>query len=820
MRRAFAAAAVLALSGVVPAAQTATPAVQPPAQAARRAAGPLPLTVDSIMRGPTLVGYPPSGLRWAGDGSRLFFEWRQPGDHEPSTWVVARDGSGLRRLDDEARRSAPPVQGVWDAARRRVLAVDQGDIVLIDSVAGTRREITRTTGAESNPRWARADTHVTFVRDNNLFVVPVDGGGAGLLVQLTDVAAHRPDPSPTDVQAWLKAEEQRLLDAVREAAERRARREEQRKKRALPKFTLAERQSIADARLSHDGRYAWLLVTERPARARTTEVPSYVTESAYKEDLPSRTKAGDVQGTRRLAILDLEKSTTAWAALEPSVAGADYAGPGAAARPTAPPAKDAAKPARGLQWAVPLESHDASLAVTVVTAADNKDRWIVAVDPATGSARVIDHLHDEAWVRPLPGFGGFGGGGAAGARGLGFVGHSTTLWFLSERDGWMHLYVVDAADPHATPRALTAGAWEVTRAALSLDATTFFLTTTEVHAGERQVFTMPATGGPRQRLTTAPGAHEVVVSPDGARLADIHSTSRRPPEVFLADARPGASLERVTTSPSDEWLTGRWVEPELVTFAARDGVRVPARLYTPEMVGARRARSRPAVVFVHGAGYLQNAHRYWSSYFREYMFHHLLASKGYVVLDVDYRGSAGYGRDWRTAIYRHMGGKDLDDIVDGARYLVEAHGVDRRRIGVYGGSYGGFITLMAMFTAPDVFAAGAALRPVTDWAHYSHGYTSDILNVPAIDPEAYRRSSPIYFAGGLKGALLICHGLVDVNVHAQDSIRLAQRLIELRKDNWELALYPVEDHGFERETSWADEYRRILELFETHLRPS
>jgi dipeptidyl aminopeptidase/acylaminoacyl peptidase len=188
------------------------------------------------------------------------------------------------------------------------------------------------------------------------------------------------------------------------------------------------------------------------------------------------------------------------------------------------------------------------------------------------------------------------------------------------------------------------------------------------------------------------------------------------------------------------------------------------------------------------------------------------------VLDVDYRASAGYGRDWRTAIYRHMGGKDLDDIVDGAKYLAASQKVNPQRIGVYGGSYGGFITLMAMFTAPGTFAAGAALRPVTDWAHYNHSYTTSILNQPQDDHDAYRQSSPIYFAEGLKGALLICHGMVDTNVFFQDSVRLAQRLIELRKENWELAVYPVENHGFEQETSWADEYRRILNLFETNLR--
>jgi dipeptidyl aminopeptidase/acylaminoacyl peptidase len=314
------------------------------------------------------------------------------------------------------------------------------------------------------------------------------------------------------------------------------------------------------------------------------------------------------------------------------------------------------------------------------------------------------------------------------------------------------------------------------------------------------------------------GSNEAQVSPDDGMLGLVHSYSNKPPEVFLMANSPGAAARQITTTPTAEWRGFSWIDPKVITFRARDGVDVYARLFTPEMIGARRDPARPAVVFVHGAGYAQNAHKYWASYFREYMFHNLLAARGYVVLDVDYRASSGYGRDWRTAIYRHMGGKDLEDIVDGAKYLVAKEKVDPRRIGVYGGSYGGFITLMAMFTTPDVFAAGAALRPVTDWARYNHGYTSNILNIPQKDAEAYRKSSPIYFAEGLKGALLICHGMVDSNVLFQDSVRLAQRLIELRKPNWEIAPYPVENHAFTEETSWADEYRRILKLFEDNLR--
>jgi dipeptidyl aminopeptidase/acylaminoacyl peptidase len=382
----------------------------------------------------------------------------------------------------------------------------------------------------------------------------------------------------------------------------------------------------------------------------------------------------------------------------------------------------------------------------------------------------------------------------------------------------MHLYSVDATADRPAPRQLTEGKWEIESVSLSPDKRKFYITSTEVHPGERHIYAMAVDGGARTRLTSMTGGSAGEVSPDDSTFGIVYSSSTRPHEVYLMPNRPGAAAKQVTTTPTEEWRSFKWADPQLITYKTRDGVDVYARLFTPEMMGARRDPAAPAVVFVHGAGYAQNAHKYWPSYYREYMFHNLLASRGFVVLDPDYRASSGYGRDWRTAIYRHMGGKDLDDVVDGAKYLVDKHKVNPKHIGVYGGSYGGFITLMAMFTSPDTFAAGAALRPVTDWSHYNHGYTSSILNEPQADAEAYRKSSPIYFAEGLKGALLILHGMVDTNVLFQDSVRLAQRLIELRKENWSFAPYPVENHGFEEETSWADEYKRILNLFEQHLK--
>jgi dipeptidyl aminopeptidase/acylaminoacyl peptidase len=788
LRSGLAALSLIAATASLAGAPAAGAAKNAKAAKTVKAAGGFELTVDSIMRGPKLVGYPPSGLRWAGDSSRLYFEWRQAGDDEASTWVVARDGGQPRKLTDEERRTAPPVNGRWDKAHRRVAFVDHGDIVVLDTVSGSRRQITRTTGNEGNPRWARHESAITFTRDNNLFLVPLDSGE---IDQLTDVQPRKRDPRETDSQKFVKAEEQTLIEHTRVQAEKKKKAEAKDKATALPKYELGERQSAGDLQLSPDGKHVFMVIVERPDTAKRPNVPNYVTESSYTEDIPARTFVGDSQDKRSLAVLNLatNKSVLVTKGTE-----------------------DEKDTKTELRWGMPVLSDDGALAIAHVRAANNKDRWLVSVDPESGKSRVLDALHDDAWVREV-------GGGFGQDSSYGLLADHKHVWFLSERDGWMHLYTVDASAAQPAARQLTSGRWEIDDVALSTDENTFYITSTEAHPGERHIYAMSIDGGARTKLTSMIGGTTGELSPDGRTFGLIYSASTKPNEVYVMPNRPGAEAKPVTTSTSEEWRSFKWIEPQLITYKTRDGVEVYARLFTPEMIGAKRDPAAPAVVFVHGAGYLQNAHKYWSSYYREYMFHNLLASKGYVVLDPDYRASSGYGRDWRTAIYRHMGGKDLEDVVDGAKYLVATQKVNPKRIGVYGGSYGGFITLMAMFTTPDVFAAGAALRPVTDWTHYNHGYTSNILNEPQDDAEAYRKSSPIYFADGLKGALLICHGMVDTNVLFQDSVRLAQRLIELRKENWSIAPFPVENHGFEEETSWADEYKRILKLFEDTLKP-
>ena len=331
------------------------------------------------------------------------------------------------------------------------------------------------------------------------------------------------------------------------------------------------------------------------------------------------------------------------------------------------------------------------------------------------------------------------------------------------------------------------------------------------------VYRIPANGGDAQRMTHYEGVEQFQLSHDGGRLLVAHSGSYLPPQLAVVNADGSATPRELTDTRTASYKAMQWLAPEIVQVPSTHFKgTVYAKVYKP--ANFDKSTKHPAVVFVHGAGYLQNVHEKFPYYFREQMFHNLLVQHGYIVLDMDYRASQGYGRDWRTAIYRQMGHPELDDLLDGKKWLVDNWNVDPKRVGIYGGSYGGFMTLMALFRAPGEFAAGAALRPVTDWMQYDDGYTADILNRPQIDPIAYRRSSPIEFADGLKDALLICHGVIDDNVLFEDSMRLYERLIELHKDNFSISPYPLDRHGFTNADSWLDEYKRIYKLFEQNLK--
>ena len=779
------------------------------------------LTIDNIMRGPALYGYEPRAVRWSGSSDHIYFQWKQAGDshrRDFDLYVVHRNGTGLRKLTEEESKLAPPAQADRTIDKHRAVYALDGDIFLYDYTTDMARRITRTIDPESNPRFLRDGKRISFTRSGNLYAMSLDSPA---IVQLTDI---RPATIPgaallvaapvvtglgfgegegqgrnanscppeqerkgTESQEFVKKEERTLLELVRERQQKceddaaRRRRENPRKP-----HILVPRQAVASLELSPDEKYVIATIVEPGEGTKNTIVPNFVSLSSYTEDIGSRSKVGDLQQRVRMAVISTETGELKW--LDHGIKQQVQQAP--------TPSQDRPIILFGLQW-----SEDGTKAFLEGRSADNKDQWIFGLDAVGAKLRVIATMHDDAWII-----------NARGRQTTGWMKEGKEIYFISELDGYAHLYAVPFEGGKV--RQITGGKFEVLNAQLCRDKTRFFLTTNEGDPADRHFYEMSAGGGPRKRISSMAGHNTAVTSPDEKYVAVVYSHSGKPPELYVQENFQDAKAVRLTSSPAPEFWDYDWRDVPIVRIPARDGAMVPGHLYKPK----NYARGGPAVIFVHGSGYVQNVHHGWSSYSHEYLFHHLLMENGYLVLDLDYRGSAGYGRDWRTGIYRHMGGKDLDDQVDAARWLVSQHGVDTRRIGIYGGSYGGFITLMAMFTQPDVFAAGAALRPVTDWAHYNNGYTANILNAPQNDSEAYRQSSPIYFAGGLKGALLICHGMVDTNVHFQDTVRLTQKLIELHKENWELAVYPAEDHAFQEPSSWADEYKRIFRLFEKSLK--
>lgn len=758
------------------------------------------LSVDKIMQDPAKwIGSSPSGIQWSPDAKKVYFRWNPERQVSDSLYVYALAGGQPQKVSLADQMNMIPENRTPNMDGSMEVFAKMGDLYIYFPHTQKTKRITQTVDIEQDPFFSADGQGIYFTKSQNIYRYDLQ---SQLWQQITDFqpgTAPREKKKPEN-ERWLEADQLGMMEILSERKQKKDATDAYRKLLVAkgPKKIYLEGKRLQSARVSPTGKYVAFSLVEMPKDAQNTIVPNYVTNSGYTEDIPARTKVGSPLPTYASFVYDIERDTV-WSISTKNL-------PGIYDKPTflkdyGDTARVGSKPRAvqltDFQWS-PLGTH----LVAQIRAQDNKDRWIVAISPATGQLTSLDRQHDEAWI----GGPGIGWGGT-----LDWL-DEQTIYFQSEETGYSHLYRYSLTSQ--VKQALTSGKFEVQTVQLSKDKSHFFLTTNELHPGQKHVYRLSVDGGKREILTTGQGANEVSFSPDEKWMAIRYSETNKPWELYIASVANPTQRQQITQSLTPEFQAYPWRAAQVITFQAQDGQPVYARLYEP----SSKVKNKKAVIFVHGAGYLQNAHFWWSQYFREYMFHNLLVDKGYTVLDIDYRASAGYGRDWRTGIYRHMGGKDLSDHVDGAKYLVKEKGVDPGKIGIYGGSYGGFITLMGLFTAPDVFKAGAALRPVTDWAAYNHGYTANILNEPQTDSLAYRKSSPIYFVNGLKNHLLICHGVVDVNVHFQDVVRLQQRLIEARKENWELAGYPVEDHGFVEPSSWADEYKRILKLFEEKLK--
>ena len=760
------------------------------------------LSIDQIMQGEDFVGYLPTRINWSDDSKTIYFSWNPDQDTLRSTYKLDIASKAIDKLSFDELKTRTSAGNFTKDYGWKVFGKN-GDVFLMDNSDYNVRQITNTLARESSPQFSGDEKFIIYKLDNNFYRWSIAEGST---TQLTDFkkGKDKKDKSLPKEEQWLEDDQlayfDRLVKRKNEADARKYRNEQTKTDR--PKTVYFGEKTLRGTSISPDLNFV-IYQLSIEAKDKRTVVPSYVTQSGFTTDLNARTKVGGPQDQFESWIIDL-KSDTTYQVETKNIEGI-YDKPKYAKEYASNPDdySDKYEDPREVNIGQPVFSEDGK-AVVNVTSRDYKDRWIMNLDLSMGALSLINRQHDDAWI----------GGPEIGWFSQGTIEwlDNDNIWFKSEKTGFAHMYKANVAT--GKTKALTKGAFEVLSVQLSRDKKTFFITTNEVSPHEQHFYHMPVEGGKRTQITSMKGGHEVTISPDEKWLAVRYAYTNKPWELYVMPNQADAEMVQLTKSTTDEFNSYEWIDSEIIRFTARDGVDIPATLYKP----SEDKKNGAAVIFVHGAGYLQNVHRWWPGYYREYMFHNILVDNGYTVLAVDFRASAGYGRDWRTAIYRDMGGQDLDDQVDGAKYLVEQLEIGKDKIGIYGGSYGGFITLMAMFKSPDTFRSGAALRSVTDWAHYNHGYTANILNTPLEDSLAYARSSPIYHAEGLKGDLLMLHGMIDRNVHYQDVVRLSQRLIELKKENWELAVFPLEGHGFVEASSWSDEYRRIFKLFQETLR--
>lgn len=752
------------------------------------------LSLPEIMKGDEFIGHQPENHRWSIDGTAVYFDWNPTNEKGSSTyfWKKGMKSPELLQKNDSFSKQNLESQKPFN----EVFYTENGNLFSYDKKLKTHKKLIISSDRISNIRRSNNPKIIFFQQNNNIFQLDLNDFS---ILQLTNFKQGK-ETDKKEKDNYLIQQQKELFQFVKdqEAQKEWNKAREKGEETNFPKPFFYDKVSMEQLLPSPNGKFVTFRQSDYPS-SNPTKVEQFITADGYTKNTSARSKVSlDNLSKHKFGIFNKEKDSVYFVSFSHLKGISDF------------PKyyleydnlKEKEKTEKAIIMQSPVYNYDGSLAVLDIRSQDNKDRWIVQVDLSSGTVIELEHQHDEAWIGG-PGIPNYGFGRGT----LGFLKDNQTIYFQSETSGFSHLYLMNLKTKQRTQ--LTKGNWEVREVKLSNDGKSFYMTTNTKHPGNREFYKLDINSKKMIPILTKDGAHEVELSPDEKTLLVRYSFKNKPWELYVAENKPNTTLQQITFSTTKAFTEYPWQSPEVFTLKTKDGTNVFARIYEPKPEN----KSKAAIIFVHGAGYLQNAHNFWSSYHREYMFHNLLTDLGYTVLDIDYRGSDGYGRDYRTGIYRHMGGVDLSDHVEGKQFLVNQKGIDSNKIGIYGGSYGGFITLMALLTQPGEFKAGAALRSVTDWAHYNQSYTANILNFPETDPEAYKKSSPIYFASNLEDNLLMLHGMVDDNVQFQDIVRLTQRFIELGKKDWDLAVYPIEAHGFRETYSWVDEYSRILNLF-------
>jgi dipeptidyl-peptidase 4 len=420
---------------------------------------------------------------------------------------------------------------------------------------------------------------------------------------------------------------------------------------------------------------------------------------------------------------------------------------------------------------------------------------LLLVDTATGSSKSVLHEEDPYWINiqgePI------------------FLGRGDRFLWTSERSGFRHLYVYTAQG--SLQLQLTKGDWEVDNVA-GVDEThqRVFFTSTEDGPTQRQVYSVSLDGTNKQKLSKDRGVHAISLAPNAETYMDDSSSLSRPVRRALhrSDGSEIREYKQADATATDEFD----IRPtEIVTVKASDGTTLYARLIKP--AGFEAGKKYPAVVVVYGGPGVQAVQDSWPGMNSE----QVLASRGFVIWQLDNRGSAGRGHRFESVIWHNMGERELSDQKEGIQYLVSQGFVDPKRIGLYGWSYGGYMSLYTVTHAPGLIKAAVSGDPVTSWRNYDSIYTERYMGLPEDDEEGYRKSSPQTSAADMQGTrLLMVHNIEDDNVHFQNSVQMAAALEKADK-RFFMVVYPQKTHHVA-----GPEYKQLLDevigFFEENLK--
>ncbi len=734
----------------------------PAAGSSQSATAPV-LTVERVASLPSLIGTAPTAITWAPDSSRVAFLWNDGGWPYRDVWTAAADGTGLRRVTDFQRVEPPPA-----------LPAGNRTADLAARVAARAR-----TGA-SELLWT-PDGALLVVHRGRLFRVAASGGAPERLPVGEDVSdvALSPDGARItflrdgDLWLWTRgAATAARLTTIGVAGIGTV---------PLGSYNKPDREVGTGVwgadwlpyAWSPDGRTIAFHASDR-RHLRAVPFPYYLgpetVENALRRGYP-----GDENERRTLSLLRVDTGTIEPVALE---------APGR----------------RGIsdfQW-----SPSGRLLIDQVSDT-GAERWLYVVEPGTATPKVVWHDRRDSRIYP-----------AYVARWHPDGTRIVVVADLGERD---QLFAIDPDAVRPAPVALTPGTWDVAgeRGAATVIAhaatRALYFTGTGRSPYERHVYRLGPDDTAPVALTSRPGVHVPVLSPDGRTLASLWSDDVTPPELLVGEARPGSMLTRVTTSPPPEFAAQRWVRARYQTFTNRvDGFTVHARIQEPADLD--RSKRHP-VIF--GPIYSNTVRNRWGGV--NGTLQQFLVQQGYIVVQVDVRGSVGYGRAFREAFLMDYGGKDLDDlqaVVDGLKALPY---VDGQRMGIFGSSYGGLLSAYALLKRPGMFAVGVAGAPATD--PYAFGPDDvAITRAPDTHPEAFVRGSAQELGADLRDHLLIIHGMMDDVVPFRTTLALAERLMLLGQD-FDLATAPAATHAWSAREHYAVYFfRKLTQYFDRYLK--